>query len=816
MLILSKQRDVKSLNLSIFLCFLLLLAVWAKQLQAKILSNDIRLVDKQLIIKTESGQLIYQSLAGNAIEVRYQAEGIKEFPSFAKKNKLLIKIPLVTETNEHIVFVNGRVKAVINKKDFSAEFYQNEKLLTKQKAFWFKKRNLGFTFTLDQTEIILGAGERVLGMNRRGYRLPLYNRAHYGYTDHSEQMYYSLPYVVSSKGYSVLFDNTAKGWVDIGKKSANELSFEAVGGRAAYIIFAGSSFPNLIQKYVAVTGKQPLPPLWSLGSFASRFGYRDQQEVLQTVALFEQKDIPLDAVVLDLYWFGSEIKGLMGKLDWDRSTFPHAEKMIEQLKKKNINSILVTEPFILSSSEGWKDAVKNSVLAKDLDRKLVKRFDFYFGNTGLVDIFDQSARDWFADVYDRLDKQGVSAVWGDLGEPEVHPDELQHYLSQSQEYVSADILHNAYGHEWAKMVFLNQLKNHPTKRPFVMMRSGFAGSQRYGIIPWTGDVSRTWQGLKSQVELSLTMGLSGLAYTHSDLGGFAGGESFDKELYIRWLQYGVFQPIFRPHGQDHIAPEPVFQDAETISIVRRYIKLRYQLLPYLYNMAYENTTTGMPLMRPLFFDDESDLSLYERTDSYYWGDSLFVSPITEANKNIQKIDLPKGIWFDFWNSQRYVGDQTIEITTPLEKLPLLVKAGAFIPMIDPINNTNDYQTNKLILHYYADQSVNTSRYQLFVDDGSFNSIKNNQYELLNFVAQRNDKALTIDFSRDARQFKSALKTRKIIVQIHQWLQQPNEIFFAQRALAKRAIIYDQNEKLLTIQLVWDHENKQLVIGSTEK
>ncbi len=795
----------------------LCLAMFAtRQLQAKVLSKNARIVNNQVFIQLDSGQLIYQFLSGSAIEVRYKAKGIKEFPSFAKKANLSSVVPQVTQTERQIILANGSMTAVINKKDFSTEFFKNQKLLTKQKAFWFKNKNLGFTFSLDSNEIVMGAGERVLGMDRRGYRLPLYNRAHYGYTDHSEQMYYSLPYLLSSKGYSILFDNTAKGWVDIGKKSSNELSFEAVGGRAAYIIFAGTSFPDLIQKYVDVTGKQPLPPLWSLGNFASRFGYRNQQEVLQTVALFEQMDIPLDAIVLDLYWFGSEIKGLMGKLDWDRNAFPQAENMIEQLKKKSIHSILVTEPFILSSSDGWKDALKNSVLAKDLDHKSVKRFDFYFGNTGIIDIFDQSAREWFSGIYDKLDKQGVSAVWGDLGEPEVHPDELQHFLSQTQEFVSADILHNAYGHEWAKMVFLNQLKNHPKQRPFVMMRSGFAGSQRYGIIPWTGDVSRTWRGLKSQVELSLTMGLSGLAYTHSDLGGFAGGKSFDKELYIRWLQYGVFQPVFRPHGQDHIAPEPVFQDPETISILRRYIKLRYQLLPYLYSMAYENSITGMPLMRPLFFADEKNLSLYKRTDSYYWGDALLVSPITKANKTSHKINLPKGIWFDFWNEQRYVGEQTIEIATPLEKLPLLVKGGAFIPMIDPINNTKDYQTKNLILHYYADKNVNTSRYQLFVDDGHFNSIKNNQYELLNFVANFHDKILSIDFFRDVKALKSALKTRKITLKIHHWLHQPKRVNFAQREVAKQAINYDQDKKLLTIQLDWDHHSKQLVIESMEK
>ncbi len=388
-------------------------------------------------------------------------------------------------------------------------------------------------------------------------------------------------------------------------------------------------------------------------------------------------------VILDIYWFGPDIKGHMGNLDWDRNAWPTPEKMISDFAATGVKTIAITEPFILSTSNKWQDAVDNEVLAKTPTGE-PRRFDFYFGNTGLVDVFDETARQWFWQPYEMLFEQGTAATWGDLGEPEVHPGDALHLLSDFGLEATGDEIHNAYGHEWARMVYERQVEKYPDMRPLILMRSGFAGSQRYGMVPWSGDVSRSWGGLKPQIELSLQMSLFGLAYNHSDLGGFAGGESFDKELYIRWLQYGVFQPVYRPHAQEHIPAEPVFHDRETRDIVRDYIKLRYRLLPYNYTLAYENSTTGMPLMRPVFFEDESDASLIDEKNSYLWGDAFFVAPVMEPGLSSVNTDLPAGTWFDFWNDTRYEGARNVDIPVTLETIPVLVRAGSFIPMTPEI------------------------------------------------------------------------------------------------------------------------------------
>jgi oligosaccharide 4-alpha-D-glucosyltransferase len=632
-----------------------------------------------------------------------------------------------------------------------------------------------------------------------------------------------MPAVLSSNKYILLFDNSAKGWMDLGKSDPNIMRFEAVSGRMSYLIFAGETYPELIKNYVEVTGKQPMPPRWALGNFASRFGYRTEQEVRDTVNKFIELDFPLDALILDLYWFGKDIKGHMGNLDWDKETFPTPTKMINDIKNLGINTVLITEPFVLTSSKKWADAEQSEALAKNIEGE-AKRFDFYFGNTGLVDVFSDKGKNWFNDIYKTLYQQGITGWWGDLGEPEVHPSDTLHTLSDGN-VVNGDAIHNVYGHQWAKMVFENQLSIAPKERPFILMRSGFAGSQRYGMIPWTGDVNRTWGGLKPQVELSLQMGLLGMGYTHSDLGGFAGGESFDKEMYIRWLQYGVFQPIYRPHAQDNIAPEVVFHDKETQDILRKFIKLRYNLLPYNYTLAHENSTTGMPLMRPLFFEDESNLSLMDNAKSYLWGDAFLVTPIVDADIKEVLIPLPNGVWFDYFTEQKYQGEQSIALATNLETLPVLVRAGAFIPMIDDIQSTKDYDSSQLTLHYYADKSVKSSEGKMYEDDGSnFHSLTHNQHEILHFTANHTRQDSSVDnisftLNRTGEGYLNMPQKREITLVIHHWLQVPKSITIAGKTIrmgsntAKSPIYWDKKDNTLTVKFTWQHQPLTLSIAN---
>ncbi|HSN61638.1 MAG TPA: TIM-barrel domain-containing protein, partial [Ferruginibacter sp.] len=487
----------------------------------------------------------------------------------------------------------------------------------------------GFRFELAKNEKITGTGERSVPINRRGYKLNLYNNPWYGYSTNADNLNYSVPFILSSEGYGIFFDNPSKGYIDIGKNNRDILEYGASSGKLDFYIIPGKNADEILQKYHGLTGTQPIPARWVLGNLMSRFGYRSQQQVMETVSAMHKENIPVDAVILDLFWFGDSIKGTMGNLDWtNKKAWPDPEGMISDLKNKGINTILITEPFVLKSTPNYEPSKKYH--ATDSAGNPFLLTDFYFGNAGLLDIFKNETQDWFWSKYKAQINKGVAGWWGDLGEPEKHPGGIYHNLKDLgfKRLFKADEVHNIYGHYWDKMLFEKYAKEYPTLRLFNLNRSGYAGSPRYGVFPWSGDVSRSWKGLEAQLPLMIGMSMSGVPYIHADAGGFAGGDG-DKELYTRWLQFAVFTPVFRPHGTafgnlepgvKDIPSEAAFYDDPYKSIVRNYIQLRYQLLPYNYTLAYEQASHGKPLVRPLFYYNNADSNLYKTDNEYMWGD----------------------------------------------------------------------------------------------------------------------------------------------------------------------------------------------------
>ena len=720
-------------------------------------------------------------------------------------NKTVNDVELV-ETATTLILKLNNIAAHVDKATHAISYSINGKIVAKEQGgLSISSDGVSLSFALDENEKLYGGGQRVLGMDRRGHSMPLYNKAHYGYTTSSNQMYFGLSAVMSSKNYSVLFDNTASGELDIGKTNSDELLFKAQGGRASYIMVLGENLEDTVTNTVAVTGKQPLPPRWLLGNFASRFGYKSQNEVMDVVDAFNTQDIPVDAVVLDLYWFGKDIKGHMGNLSWDTATFPEPEKMISELRAQDVKTVLITEPFILTTSKQWESAVANNALAQN-DNGAPYTFDFYFGNTGLVDVFSEAGQDWFWQYYEKLAAQGVAGWWGDLGEPEVHPDDIQHMWQSTK--VSGAEVHNAYGHQWAKTVYNNLTALQPDTRPFVLMRSGFLGSQRYGMVPWTGDVSRSWGGLKPQVELALQMSVFGMAYTHSDLGGFAGGETFDPELYTRWLQFGTFSPVFRPHAQDNIAPEPIFHADPVKSIARKFIQLRYDMLPYNYSLAFENALYGTPLMRPLAMAyGESDW--FENADSYLWGDGLLVSPVTSANQTVWPTLLPEGVWFDFFSDTKYQGGQTVNYPLSQDNFPVWVKAGSFMPMADGLSRTEQFDARKIEMHYWHDNSVNSSSYTYYEDDGKNPaSVKKGLYTKLLLSASLDEKAaLTLTLDSEGS-YIGMPKQRDITYVVHGLSEKPQSVSLDGRSVP---VMWDEKGKTLSLAISCDYQQSVKVV-----
>ncbi|MBY0486931.1 MAG: DUF5110 domain-containing protein [Flavobacteriaceae bacterium] len=716
-----------------------------------------------LEIKTNDGSYLMKPLSDNIVETSFIPTGETFNPiSHAVVPSEIKKLHISKCANlpNLIVLSSENINVRITKTPFKITYLCTDSEILSEKNGYVKKDGLEtIDFTISDDEKLYGGGARAFEtMNRRGNRLQLYNRASYGYETKANLMNFCIPVVISSKNYAIHFDNPSIGYLDLDSKKDNTLTYETISGRKTYQVIVG----DVVANYTELTGRQPLPPRWAFGNFSSRFGYHSQEEVEKTIKKFEESKIPVDAIILDLYWFGKKVQGTMGNLDWHKDNFPNPDKMIADLKAKNIKTILITEPFILTSSSKWDETVTKKVLATNADGTPAT-WDFYFGNTGIVDLFKPEGKQWFWDVYKRLIKQGIGGLWGDLGEPEVFPSTAITAAGK------ADEVHNIYGHNWAKLIAEGYKKDFSNQRPFILMRAGYSGSQRFGMIPWSGDVSRSWGGLQSQVGISVQMGMQGMAYMHSDLGGFA-GDYFDNELYLRWLQYGVFTPIFRPHAQEDVASEVAYKDIVTKEKAKKQVELRYQLLPYNYTLAFKNNQTGNPLMNPFLTKSESNPLEYDmKSDQYYWGNSFLIKPITSPNVKETLVQFPvdiSGNWFDFYTDKEYKANTTEKVAVTEDHIPVFVNGGSFIPMIKTIQNTSEYSIDNFDLHYYFDTTMPETIGELYNDDGTTpNAYEKGEYELLSFGSHISNNVLKINFYNKVGK-KYISKDKNVNLKIH--------------------------------------------------
>ncbi|MGE5108176.1 MAG: TIM-barrel domain-containing protein, partial [Sphingobacteriales bacterium] len=507
-------------------------------------SNNIKVQGNKTIISRDGAQWIVESFGNSIIKttIKFKNENNGEQISNAVIIKPAAVKPKVSRNN---IAYNKALSLTVSA---SGIIYQQQLSATAMavKTF-FSNENKGVIFQLKEGEQIFGAGERALQQNRRGYRLNLYNNPWYGYEYGADNLNYSVPFIISSNGYGIFFDNPSKGYFDIGKTNARQLKAGFISGELTYYIINGKNAEEILRHYHQLVGTQSIPARWVMGNFISRFGYRSQVQADSVVKKMLDEKFPADGIILDLFWFGDSIQKTLGNLDWvNKEKWPNPKKMIADWKKQHIKTVIITEPFILKNTRTYNESLKYH--AVDSAGKPYTLTDFYFGYGGIIDVFRKDAQEWFKQVYRAQTANGVSGWWTDLGEPEKHPSNLYHNLKDFgfKRLFKADEVHNIFGHYWNKMLYDFYAKEYPNTRLFHLNRSGYAGSPRYNIFPWTGDVNRNWNGLKAQLPIILGMSLSGIPYIHSDAGGFTTTYNRDEELYTRWLEMAAFTPIFRP------------------------------------------------------------------------------------------------------------------------------------------------------------------------------------------------------------------------------------------------------------------------------
>ncbi|MBI5058792.1 T9SS type A sorting domain-containing protein [candidate division KSB1 bacterium] len=639
--------------------------------------------------------------------------------------------------------------------------FDGRELVRDDSGFVWNGDARGVRLHASPTEHFYGAGERADGLDHRGRLLQGYNAPSYCYGEGAENLNIAIPLLLSSRDYALYFENSFPHTLDVGGTDFDVVEFGAQGGELSYFLMAGDSAPEVLGAYTELSGRQPLPPRWAMGYLQSRFGYQSEPEARALVNAFRAQRIPLDALILDLYWFGW---GQMGDLDWDRSHWGNPVSMMADLAVMGVQTILIVEPYIVESSSNFAECYGAGYLTPDSAGTPVIMPQFWAGSAGLLDITLPAAQDWYWTFYGDRVNEGVGGWWSDLGEPELHPAHMVHAAG------SAAQIHNVYSLRWAKLLFERYAEEFPATRLFNLIRSGYAGMQRYSAFPWSGDVQRSFSGMRAQLPILLSMGLSGVAFCGSDLGGFDCGP-LDPELYIRWMQMGAFAPTMRAHGVN-VPTEPVNFDSTTRRIVADFIRLRYRLLPYNYTLAWQNHATGMPLARPLFFDERTaeTADLY---DEYLWGPDLLVAPVTITGARARDVLLPPGRWINFWSDDSYAGGQTVPIAAPLEQMPVLVRAGSILPMAPVVQSTDDYDTDTLTVEYYPDPDVPSAEFTIYDDDGHTpNAYALNQYEHIRLRSAWNPVNFVLEFQRENHGFPGAPASRKMYCRLHRVSEPP--------------------------------------------
>ena len=540
-----------------------------------------------------------------------------------------------------------------------------------------------------------------------------------------------VPFMVTNKGYGIVWDNPSSTVVSPGLHSSTHWQSE-VGERVSFFVITGATTDEIYAGYATLTGTTPLPPKAAFGLIQSKARYETDKELLGIAEGYRSRGLPLDIMVLDWFYWSR-----MGQLDIDRKYFPDPKGMNDKLNSMGMRSIISVWPrfekesryFDLLSSKGW--------LLKDKDGNVVDGLPIRSDRAGaLLDSTNPDARHWFWErIRDNIASQGFDWFWLDETEPDLVPDGNFYSIGSGDRYRNVfPLLHTM-------SVADGSAKDRPTMRNLILSRAAYLGAQRNGGLFWSSDIKSTWEALQRQVPAGLGFTASGMAYWGSDIGGWqwpngpkatrpvlldpAGATAMAPdyadypELFTRWFGYSVFTPTLRIHGQ---RPATALWEYGTAAepVLANFLKLRYSLMPYIYSLGRHTYESNAPMMRALFMDFPNDPNVADMGDEYMFGPAFLVAPVTEQGKTSRQVYLPAGAdWYDYWTNQRFTGGQTVTANAPIDKIPLFVRAGSIIPMGVQVPSTATAQALESIRVYPgADAS-----FALYDDDGVTNDYR---------------------------------------------------------------------------------------------
>jgi alpha-glucosidase len=615
-----------------------------------------------------------------------------------------------------------------------------------------------------------GLGDKAGLMNRRNRAFTNWNTDEFGWQESSDPLYKTIPFFIGLRkgaAYGVFFDNTYRSVFDFGKESQDYFSFGAEGGELNYYFFAGPEPKKIIEEYTAMTGRSPLPPLWTLGYQQSRYSYYPESHAREIVRTLREKKIPVDAIYFDIdYQQGN------APFTINREYFPTFEKMIADFRAQGMHTILITDLHIKKDPNHgyapYDSGMKNDVFVKNPDGSVFVGV-VWPGPSVFPDFTLSRVRDWWGGLYEDFVRMGAAGFWNDMNEPSLFeradktmPLDTVHRFDDGTT-LDHRAIHNVYGMQNVRATYEGLRKLQPEERPFVLTRAAYSGAQRYAAT-WTGDNSSTWNHLKMSTPMLLSMGISGYPLVGDDIGGFAGSPTAD--LLTRWFEVGALNPIYRDHTAKGTADqEPWVHGPEHEAIRRKYIELRYELMPYLYTGIEEASRTGIPLMRPVFLEYPQASEFYGDNRDFLFGNDFFAAPVTTEMVDAEEIALPPGEWYDFWTNSKLSSKEKFSLRPRLDEMPLYVRAGAIVPMQPLVQSTGEKPNGPLELRVYLPASTtgNDCRGALYQDDGHTFAYQRGEFLRVNYSCEVSNGSATVSSTIEKNAFQPWWKSAVITV-----------------------------------------------------
>jgi alpha-D-xyloside xylohydrolase len=628
----------------------------------------------------KKGALRFQVCTDSMVRVLFSPE--REFPKvldYVVIKSIWPQTPFdVTETAEAISLTTAKLKLVVAKEDSVVVFYgsdgkklaqQNDRTLTAGEVNGEKTYHLErFTNMWDTQEAFYGLGQHQGGVwNWRGESVDI----------GQDNTNISVPLLLSSNGYGIFWNNPSRSRFNNRFVHAFFISSEVADQMDYYFIY-GPEFDRIISAYRELTGAAPLFGKWAYGYWQCKNRYDSQAEILSIAKRYRTEHIPLDNIVQDWFWWNT-----MGEPVWNKN-YPDPKTMVDELHKENVHLMVSVWPFFRPGSHVYDDMAQKGFF---IDKTKVA--GFHPAGMALYDAFNPEARKYYWNLMDNaLFKIGVDAWWLDTTEPETEGREESILLQNKTGIGSGARYANLFPLMTTSAVYQGQRAQSDQKRVFILSRSAFAGAQRNAAAVWSGDVDPNWETFRRQIPAGLSYSLSGNPYWTTDIGGFVVANPDDpayRELYLRWFEFGVFNPIFRAHGTRTTNQNEIWSyGTEMQTILTRYDRLRYRLLPYLYSVAWKTTSENYTPMRALVMDFREDPRVWNIGDQFLFGPSLLVNPVTEPGATSRHLYLPKTKWYNFWTGEAVDGGRAVDVPAPLEEMPVFVRAGSILPMGPPM------------------------------------------------------------------------------------------------------------------------------------